>query len=255
MAREGLSLRADPSRDEHAMLVRAGAGGAARGQGAPARPSLGAGTVAMALVRAGLAAGLLVSAGRGAWRLAEPQEAERAGQGSGAVAAPRNLAESPLAWLHGRKGADGRPLLDDRAYLAGERFRQDVTAAAMLPQVTVNWSRLEALSRSARPRDPALASEHTLAARQRVRAAYRALGPRMGDFVLDVCGFLEPLQEAERRRGWPARAGKLVLQLALDRLADHYGVASEATGPRRGHAVAWRADDAQAGMAAWLDAG
>jgi hypothetical protein len=32
----------------------------------------------------------------------------------------------------------------------------------------------------------------------------------------------EGLGAAERALGWPARAGKLVLELALDRLADHY---------------------------------
>jgi hypothetical protein len=32
----------------------------------------------------------------------------------------------------------------------------------------------------------------------------------------------EGLETAERALGWPSRAGKLVLRLALDRLATHY---------------------------------
>jgi hypothetical protein len=32
----------------------------------------------------------------------------------------------------------------------------------------------------------------------------------------------EGLPIAERALGWPARAGRLVLGIALDRLADHY---------------------------------
>jgi hypothetical protein len=32
----------------------------------------------------------------------------------------------------------------------------------------------------------------------------------------------EGLRAAEGALGWPARAGKLVLVIALDRLADHY---------------------------------
>jgi hypothetical protein len=36
----------------------------------------------------------------------------------------------------------------------------------------------------------------------------------------------EGLEAAERALGWPVRAGKLVLQLALDRLVSHYGLQS-----------------------------
>jgi hypothetical protein len=32
------------------------------------------------------------------------------------------------------------------------------------------------------------------------------------------------MREAETALGWPARAGKLVLGLALDRIADHYRI-------------------------------
>jgi len=32
------------------------------------------------------------------------------------------------------------------------------------------------------------------------------------------------MREAESALGWPARSGRLVLTLALDRLADHYRI-------------------------------
>jgi hypothetical protein len=32
----------------------------------------------------------------------------------------------------------------------------------------------------------------------------------------------EGMRDAEQALGWPARAGRVVLALALDRLADHY---------------------------------
>jgi hypothetical protein len=115
----------------------------------------------------------------------------------------------------------------------------------------VNWSRLEQTSGSASPRDPAMASERVIAARQRVRAAHRHLGSGLGGFTLDVCAFLVPLQVAEHARGWPARSGKIILRLALDQLAGHYGIATEARGPDRAGIGGWRSS-ARADMAAWL---
>ena len=35
------------------------------------------------------------------------------------------------------------------------------------------------------------------------------------------------MREAETALGWPARAGKLVLGLALDRVADYYRIRSQ----------------------------
>jgi hypothetical protein len=35
----------------------------------------------------------------------------------------------------------------------------------------------------------------------------------------------EGMRDAERALGWPARAGKLVLGFALERLADYYRIA------------------------------
>jgi len=35
----------------------------------------------------------------------------------------------------------------------------------------------------------------------------------------------EGMRDAETALGWPARAGKLVLGLALDRVADYYRIA------------------------------
>ncbi len=156
-----------------------------------------------------------------------------------------NMLESPLAWLHRRKDRQGRSQISATAFAAGERFRADVTLAQMLPRITSNWSAAIASGRRGPADDPASASEAVLAARQRVRKACDILGPESSGLVMDVCAFLKRLEQVEIERGWPVRSAKLALRLALDRLADHYGLVERVTGAERQRTRVWQASDAR----------
>ncbi len=48
-----------------------------------------------------------------------------------AVSPTLNIAESPLSWLRSRKDRDGRPLISDLQFLAGERLRAEFERALM----------------------------------------------------------------------------------------------------------------------------
>lgn len=143
--------------------------------------------------------------------------------------------ESPLAWLARRTGRDGRPLIAPHQYQAGERLRADFTLAHLMPRTTSNWDNPITSERRGRP-EAMHATDRMIAARQRVHHALDAVGPEFSGLLLDVCCFLKGLADVERERVWPVRSAKIVLQLALDRLARHYGYAGETRGraPGRG---------------------
>ncbi|CTQ33975.1 DUF6456 domain-containing protein [Jannaschia rubra] len=132
-----------------------------------------------------------------------------------------NLAESPLGGLARKKDRDGKPFLSMDLVIAGERLREDFERAQMGPRVGQNWERF--LTAGGRGQmGPGTNCSGPEDARERVSMALRALGPGLADVVLRVCCFLEGMETAEKRMGWAARSGKIVLRIALQRLAGHY---------------------------------
>ncbi len=126
-----------------------------------------------------------------------------------------NLAESPIAWLHARGH------LCDRLFDAGERLRADYERAQLAPSVTMRWD----LVRVKGTADTGLtAGERQIAAKTRFDGALVAAGPGLADVLWRVVCAGETLPDAERALEWPARSGKVVLRLALDRVAGFYRI-------------------------------
>lgn len=125
-----------------------------------------------------------------------------------------NVAESPLAWLA------ARGLVSARQVEAGERLRADWERAQLAPQVTMRWrARVDG---GGGERDDSTTAQ--IAAKRRFDAAVAAAGPGLSDVLWRVVCAGEGLPAAERALGWPVRAGRVVLTLALDRIAAHYGL-------------------------------
>jgi Domain of unknown function (DUF6456) len=152
-----------------------------------------------------------------------------------------NERESPLAWLARRKGADGKPLLDPVCFAAGERLRADYERTGLSPRVTTDWGRFG--SGSTFGRMGGSLSDAMMAARQRMEQALEEVGADMAGLLVDICCMLKGLDHVERERGWPPRSAKLVLGMALRRLASHYGLSDEARGRERSRGIVVWSDE------------
>ena len=137
--------------------------------------------------------------------------APRKGQRSVTV----NLAESPLSGLHSRGH------LSDVQFAAGECLRRDFERAQLAPGVTMRWDPVRVQGGGERSLS---AIERQFAAHQRFDGAVAAAGPGLSDILWRVVCAGESLPTAERTLSWPVRSGKLVLRLALDRVAGFYRI-------------------------------
>lgn len=129
-----------------------------------------------------------------------------------------NTLESPLGWLF------SRGLVSRRQFNAGEQLRSDWERGGLSARVTMQWDSApvgRTRGGSGAGADPMAVQ---LDARKRFDGAVEAAGPGLSDILWRVVCSGEGMREAETALGWPARAGKLVLTLALDRVADFYRI-------------------------------
>jgi hypothetical protein len=138
------------------------------------------------------------------------------------------LAESPLVGLARRQDRDGQPFLGRDLVAAAERLREDFELSDFIRPGSTDWEGFlsDALAGetdrngASPPPDPGAAG--VAAARDRLKGALRDLGPGLADVALRCCCLLEGLESLEKRMGWSARSGKIVLRIALQRLQHHY---------------------------------
>lgn len=129
-----------------------------------------------------------------------------------------NIAESPLGWLF------SRGLVTTAQFDAGERLRLDWERGLLAPHVTMHWDAAPISSRRSGSSAPPDLAASAIDARKRFHSAIEAAGPGLADILWRVVCAGDGMREAETALGWPARAGKLVLTLALDRIAAFYRI-------------------------------
>lgn len=148
--------------------------------------------------------------------IATPSRA--AGNGRQRRSVTVNLAESPLGWLYAR-GHIGR-----RQFDAGEQLRRDWERSQLSARVTMSWNAAPVGRGRRAPLTATDLSASQMDSRKRFEAAIDAAGPGLADILWRIVCAGEGMRDAETALGWPARAGKVVLTIALERLADFYRI-------------------------------
>ena len=143
--------------------------------------------------------------------------------------------ESPLVGLARRRDKDGKPFLNRDLVQAGEQLREDFELAQMQPNVSHDWAVFLKGPLDVGPLNGGTDHDDRAGdARSRLAAALAYLGPGLGDAALRCCCYLEGLEHIEKRMGWSARSGKIVLRIALQRLKLHYAQTQGLFRPRIG---------------------
>jgi hypothetical protein len=127
-----------------------------------------------------------------------------------------NEVESPLGWLKSRGH------LTQRQFDAGEQLRCDWEVSQLSPQITMRWDPAPVSGAGRGPAQDLTRNERQVVAKKRFDEAVGAAGPGLSDILWRIACAGEGMREAETALGWPARAGKLVLGMALDRVTDYY---------------------------------
>lgn len=129
-----------------------------------------------------------------------------------------NRAESPLGWLF------ARGLVSQRQFDAGELLRSDWERAQLPPRTTMAWDAAPVAAGRGGMAGGVDLTAAQIDAKRRFHDAVAHAGPGLADILWRVVCAGDGMREAETALGWPARAGKLVLTFALDRVADYYRI-------------------------------
>lgn len=142
-------------------------------------------------------------------------------------------ADVPDAIARLAKGSGAQGFLLDHHLEAGRRLAALFWKAQLNQRVTMSYdpTRIGTKGGHAPQGDMALSVAE---ARAQLNRLALALPQDCWSVLSDVCGYQLGLQDIEGRRQWPRRGAKLVLRIALDQLALHWGLSNNSIGEGSG---------------------
>ena len=153
---------------------------------------------------------------------AMPRPADRSGLSAMAgLQADQDYA--PLLKLYNRQRNIAHKYLNETHLRAGQKLFDQFVKANLRPNVTMNWENLQSVKQN---HHMGLVqdgySETTYIARRELYESLAHVGQEFAAILVEVCLFGNGLEATEKAMNWPARSAKLLLTMALDRLAEHY---------------------------------
>lgn len=145
--------------------------------------------------------------------------------------------ELPDPILRLAKGQQAQPFLLDHHLEAARRLAALFWKARLNQRVTMSYdpTRIGNKAGGAPQGDMALSVAE---ARGQLNRLALALPQDCWAVLSDVCGYQLGLQDIETQRQWPRRGAKLVLRIALEQLAERWGITARAIGAGQG-VTAW----------------
>lgn len=148
----------------------------------------------------------------------------------------------PLLKLYNRQRNMAQKYLTIEHLQAGQKLFTEFTKANLQPKVTMDWDKLNSVPQPHYTGNALGAgqmgfSEAIYAARKRLYESLAYVGHEYAAILVEICLFGNGLEATERAMNWPARSGKLLLTMALDRLADYYGISLKR--PRSNKYLSW----------------
>ncbi len=134
----------------------------------------------------------------------------------------KNTTETPLEWLKSRVNKGGIKFTEAE-FAAGDRIRKEYELAKMNHTMSIDYEKPIVQDGRKSGKVTYDLPDFVLDTRQKLRKTLNAVGEDLADILIIVCCQLSGLEEAEKVMQWPRRSGKLVLKIALARLAQYYG--------------------------------
>ncbi|MCJ8323087.1 MAG: hypothetical protein HRU29_03320 [Rhizobiales bacterium] len=132
----------------------------------------------------------------------------------------------PLLKLFNRQRNIEHKYLSQEHLQAGQKLFGFFAKSKLQPNVTMNWERIASAPQphyTGQQTQTGFA-EATYMARKQLYEGLAHVGEEYAAILVEICLFGNGLEATEKSFNWPARSGKLMLTMALDKLVSYYGM-------------------------------